>query len=74
MAVSYSINAPDVTPDIAPDIAPAVTPLLSLELFTVVASRGRIRVTVSIGDCQVRVSPSSEGCLTSYKSVKVEAY
>ena len=30
--------------------------LLSLGLFTVVASRGRIRVTVDIGDCQARVS------------------
>ena len=29
--------------------------LLLLGLFTVIASRGRIRVTVSIGGCQVRV-------------------
>ena len=30
MALSYSINAPDVTPAVAPAIAPAVTELLSL--------------------------------------------
>ena len=36
-----------VTPAVAPAIAPAVTPLLLLGLFTVVASRGRIRVTIS---------------------------
>ena len=59
MAISYYINAPAVAPDIAPAIAPAiapdVTPLLSLGLFTVIASRSRIRVTVSIGDCQACV-------------------
>ena len=40
-------------------VTPAVTPLLllmSLGLFTVVASRGRIRVTVAIGDCQAHMS------------------
>ena len=74
MALSYSINSPAVTPDVSPDIAPAVTPLLSLGLLTVIASRGIIRVTVSIGDCQARVSSSSEGCSTSQKTVKVEAY
>ena len=41
---------------------------------TVVTSRGIIRVTVTIGDCQARVSSSSEGCLTSQKTVKVETY
>ena len=74
MDLSYFINATAVTPAVAPDIAPAVTPLLSLGLLSVVASRGRIRVTVSIGDCQARVSSSSEGCSTSQKTVKVEAY
>ena len=63
-----------VTTAIAPAIAPAVTPLLLLEFLTVVSSRGRIRVTFFIGDWQVRVSSSSEGCLTSQKTVKVEAY
>ena len=47
MAPSYFINAPDVTPLLL---------LLSIGLFTVVASRVRIRVTVSIGDCQACVS------------------
>ena len=59
VALSYSINDPDVTPAVAPDIATAVTPLLSLGLILVVASRVRIMVTVSIGDCQARVSSSS---------------
>ena len=54
-----------VTAVVAPDIDPADIPLLSLGLLTVVASRGRIKVTVSIGDCQARVSSSSEGCSTS---------
>ena len=38
---------------------PAVTPLLLLlllRLFKVIASRGRIRVSVVIGDCQAHVS------------------
>ena len=39
--------------------------------ITAVASRGIIRVTVTIGDCQALVSSSSEGCLTSQKTVKV---
>ena len=56
MALSYSINAPAVTPAVAPAIATAVTPLLSIGLILVVSSRDRIRVTVSIGDCQARVS------------------
>ena len=55
VALSYYINATDVTPSVAPAIALAVTPLLLLGLISVVASRGRIRVTVSIGDCQVCV-------------------
>ena len=63
-------------------VAAAVTPgvatvslLLSLLLsLTVVASRGRIKVTVFISDCQARVSSSSEGCSTSHKTVKLEAY
>ena len=70
MALSQHINAPDVTPN----IAPIVTALMTLGLFMVVASRGRINVTVFIGECQARVSFSSEGCLTSQKTVKVEAY
>ena len=44
------------------------------KVHTVVASRGIIRVTVTIGDCQARVSSSSEGCSTSQKTVKVETY
>ena len=74
MDISYYINAPAVTPAVAPAIAPAVTPLLLLVLFTVVASIGRIRVMVSIGDCQACVSSSSEACSTLLKTVKVEAY
>ena len=70
VALSQSINAPAVT--LA--IAPIVTALLTLGLFTVVASRDRIKVTIFIGDCQARVSSSSEGCLASQKTVKVEAY
>ena len=41
--------------------------LLLLLSLTVVTSRVRIRVTVFIGDCQVRVSSSSEGCSISQK-------
>ena len=74
MAIYYYINAPDISPAVAPDNTPAVTPLMLLVLFTFVASRGRIWVTVSIGDCQARVSSSSEGCSTLQKTVKVEAY
>ena len=48
-----------------PAVAPAVTPLLLLGLFTVVASRGRIRVTVSISDCWALWSSYLEGCSTS---------
>ena len=40
-------------------------------VHTVVSSRGTIRVTVTISDCQERVSSSSEGCSTSQKTVKV---
>ena len=65
MALAYSLNATDVAPSAAPDIAPAVTPLLLLGLILVVASRGRIRVTVSISDCQVHVFSLSEGCSVS---------
>ena len=70
MAISQSINTPVVTPD----IAPIVTALLTIGLFTVFASRGRIKVTVFIGDCQAHVSSYAEGCSTSQKKVKVEAY
>ena len=44
------------------------------KVHMVVASRGIIRVTVTIGDCQACVSSSSEGCSTWQKTVKVEAY
>ena len=70
MALSQSINTPAVTPA----IAPIVIALLSLGLFTVVASRSRMKVTVFIGDFQARVSSSLEGRSTSQKTVKVEAY
>ena len=70
MAISYYINAPDV----ATAIALIVTALLLLGLISVVASRVIIGVTVFIGDCQARVSSSSEGCSTSQETVKVEAY
>ena len=54
---------------VPPDVA-TVSLLLSLLLsLTVVASRSRIRVTVFIGDCQARVSSSSERCSTSQKTV-----
>ena len=74
MALSYSIKDTAVTPAVAPTIAPTVTPLLSLVLISVVASRGRIRVTVFFGDCQAHVSSSSEGCVTLHKRVNMEAY
>ena len=48
--------------------------LLLLLSPTVVTSRGRIWVTVFIGDFQARVFFSSEGCSTSQKTVKVEYY
>ena len=70
MAIFYYIN----TPAVATYIAPIVTALLTLGLFTVVTSRDRIKVKVFIGDCQARVSSSSEGCLTLQKKVKVETY
>ena len=44
------------------------------KVHTVVTSRGIIRITVTIGDCQARVSSSSEGCSTWQKKVKVETY
>ena len=44
------------------------------KVHAVVTSRSIIRVTMTIGDCQARVSSSSEGCLTSEKVVKVETY
>ena len=65
VALSYSINVTAITPSVAPAIAPAVTPLLLLGLISSVASRGRIRVMVSILDCQDCVSSSSEGWSTS---------
>ena len=70
MDLSQSINVTDVDPA----ITPIVTLLMSLGLFTVVASRGRIKITVFIGDCQERLSSSLEGCSTLQKTVKVEAY
>ena len=70
MTLYQYINAPSVT--LA--IAPTVSALLMIGFFMVVASRGRIKVTVFIGYCQARVSPSSEGCSTLQKTVKVEAY
>ena len=48
-----------------------VASAVNRKVHTVVASRGIIRVTVTIGDCQARVSSSSEGCSTSQKTVKV---
>ena len=59
--LSYAINAINISDAISPAIAPAVTPLLSLGFISVVTLRGRIRVMVSIGDCQARVSSYSEG-------------
>ena len=44
------------------------------KVHTVVTSRGIIKVTVTIGDCQARVSSSSEGCSTLQRTVKVESY
>ena len=44
------------------------------KVHIVVTSRGIIRVTVTIGNCQARVYSSSEGCSTSQKTVKVETY
>ena len=70
MALSQSINALDVTPA----IAPIVTALRYLGLILVTSSRGRIWVTVFIGDCQALVPSSSEGCSSLQKTVKVEAY
>ena len=51
-----------------------VTSAVNRKVHTFVASRGIIRLTVTIGDCQARVSSSSEGCSTSQKTVKVESY
>ena len=62
MDISYSINTSAATDAVALAISPAVTPLLLIGLIPGVASRGRIRVTVYIGDYQVRVSSSSERC------------
>ena len=59
---------------VAPAVATVLLLLLLLLSLTVVDSRGRIRVTVFIGDCQARVSSSSEGCSTSQKTFKVETY
>ena len=44
------------------------------KVHTVFASRGIIRVTVTISECQARVSSSSEGCSTSQKTVKMGTY
>ena len=46
----------------------------SFGLISVVASGGGIRITVSIGDCQAHVANSLKGCLTLFKTDKVEAY
>ena len=51
MSIRCCFAAAAVTPDVAPAIAPTFTPLMLLGFFTVVTSRGRIRVTVSIDDC-----------------------
>ena len=51
-----------------------VASAVNRKVHTVVPSRGIIRVTVTIGDCQARVSSSSEGCWTLQKTVKVESY
>ena len=51
-----------------------VASTVNQKVHTVVASRGIIRVTVTIGDCQARVSSSSEGFSTLQKTVKVETY
>ena len=48
-----------------------VASAVNRKVHTVVASRGILRVTVTIGDCQACVSSSSEGCSTSQKTVKV---
>ena len=52
----------------------AVASAVDWKVHMVVASRGIIRVTVTIGDCQAHVSSSSEGCSTSQKTFKVETY
>ena len=70
MALSWSINAPTVSPA----IATIVTSLLLIGLILVVALIVRIKVTVFMSGCQARVFSSSEGCSTSQKTVKVEAY
>ena len=44
------------------------------KVHMVVASRGIIKVTVTISDYQARVSSSSEGCSTLQKTVQVETY
>ena len=55
MALSQSINDPDVTPA----IAPVVTALLLLGLILVVASRGKICVMVFISDIRSDSSDDS---------------
>ena len=52
-------------------VAEILDKLIGIKIMVVV-SRGIIRVTVTIGDCQARVSSSSEGCSTWNKTVKVE--
>ena len=51
-----------------------VASAVDLKVHTVVAPRGITRVTLTIGDCQERLSSSSEWCSTSQKIVKVETY
>ena len=51
-----------------------VASAVNRKVHTVVASRGIIKVTVTIVDFQARVSSSSEECSTSYKTVKVQSY
>ena len=50
-----------------------VASAVNRKVHTVVPSRGIIRVTVTISDCQARVSSSLEGCSTWQKTVNVEA-
>ena len=64
---------------VAPAVA-TVSLLLSLLLsLTVVASRGRIRVTIFIGDCQARVYSSQRGVRirrkqSRWKPINLELY
>ena len=51
-----------------------VASAVNQKVHTVVTSRGIIRATATIGDCQERVSSSSEGCSTLQKTVEMETY